>query len=251
MSVEANASGRVAACFDLDGTLLPEPSLEMRFFAELRRNQAIPFGNYLRWGIETLYLLPSGLLAVQHHNKRYLTGVCSDLVFRHMESISFFEEGIARVAWHARQSHVIVLVSGTLEPLALLAAMALECELEAGGLSVHPYVCATQLAVRHGRWTGHLIGEVVYGAAKARALETLAKNHTLDLRHSYAYGNTLLDRQMLCAVGCGHAVNPGKEFARLANEKDWPIWFWHQEKKVDSQATKQVMERIENIEGQA
>jgi HAD superfamily phosphoserine phosphatase-like hydrolase len=251
MSADSKTIGRVAAFFDLDGTLIPEPSLEQRFFRELRRSGAIPFSNYLRWGVHALRLLPRGLLVVQHHNKRYLAGVCSDLVFRHMESISFFEEGIARVAWHARQGHEIVLVSGTLQALARLAATALECELEARGVLVRPRVCATRLAEERGRWTGHVADEGMYGAAKARAIEELAKLGKVDLRQCYAYGNSLLDRQLLCAVGHGHAVNPGKELAALANEKDWPIWHWHQEKKLDSKLNPRFGTGIPQTEEQA
>jgi HAD superfamily phosphoserine phosphatase-like hydrolase len=251
MSAEAKTGEPVAAFFDLDGTLIPEPSLEQRFFSKLRRSGAIPFSNHFRWGVEALRLLPKGLLAVQHHNKRYLAGVCGDLVFRHMESISFFEEGIARVAWHARQGHEIVLVSGTLEPLARLAAMALECELEARDALVRPRVLATRLVEERGRWTGRLGGEVIYGPAKARIVENLAKEANLVLRHSHAYGNSLLDRQLLCAVGHGHAVNPGKDLADLANEKDWPIWHWHLEKKLDSKPNARLEAGITQVEEQA
>jgi HAD superfamily phosphoserine phosphatase-like hydrolase len=251
MRAEAKTSERVAAFFDLDGTLIPEPSLEQRFFRELRRSGAIPFSNYFRWGVEALRLLPKGVLAVQHHNKRYLAGVCSDRVFRHMESISFFEEGVARVAWHARQGHEIVLVSGTLEPLARLAAMALECELEARGVPICLRVHATQLVEERGRWTGYVAGEVMYGPAKARAIENVARQSNLNLRHCHAYGNSLLDRQLLCSVGHGHAVNPGKDFAGLANEKDWPIWHWHLEKKLDSKPNARLEAGIPEIEEQA
>jgi phosphoserine phosphatase len=250
MNADTKTGERVAAFFDLDGTLIPEPSLEQRFFHELRRNGAIPFSNYLRWGLEALRLLPKGVLAVRNQNKRYLVGVCSDLVFRHMESLSFFEEGIARVAWHARQGHEIVLVSGTLEVLARLAAMALVCELEARGVLVRPRVFATRLAENRGRWTGCLVGEAVYGPAKACAIENFAKESRLELRQCHAYGNNLLDRQLLCAVGHGHAVNPGKGMAALANEKDWPIWHWHQEKKLSSKANTRFGTGIPKIEGQ-
>lgn len=230
MTCGAPTSARIAAIFDLDGTLLPEPSLEGRFFSALRQNTAIPFTNYLRWCLEAGRLLPHGLFAVRHANKRYLANVSSALAFRHFESISFFEEGIARVAWHAQRHHEIVLVTGTLEPLARLAAQALECELEARGLLAHVWVCATQLAEERGCWTGYLTGEAVSGPAKARALEALARHADFDLRQSHAYGNSLLDRHLLCAVGHAHAVNPGKALAALANEKDWPIWYWHVEK---------------------
>lgn len=246
---DAYALGRIAAFFDLDGTLIPEPSLERRFFSKLRRSGAIPFVNYLRWSLEALCLLPKGLLAVHHGNKRYLAGVYSDLIFHYFESVSFFEEGIAQAASHVRQGHEIVLVSGTLEALACLAATAMECELEARGLPARPRVCATRLAEHRGRWTGYLAGQAMYGQAKARAVEDMAKKEKLDLRQCHAYGNSLLDRHLLCVAGHGHAVNPGKDLAALANEKNWPIWYWHQERKIESKGNASFATGIQHIEG--
>jgi len=251
MIAQAKSVGRVAAFFDLDGTLVPGPSLESRFFRELRRNHRIPLINYFDWAVEALCLLPQGPLAVQHANKRYLAGIHRDLVFRHMDSILFFEEGIARIAWHVRQGHEIVLVSGTLEVIAALAASALECELEARGLGIHTRVCATHLEERRGYWTGEVLGEALYGAAKTRALEALAKQDQLDLRECHAYGNSLLDRHFLCAVGHAHAVNPGRELAALANQKNWPIWHWHVEQQIASRENHYPGKEIHPIGGQA
>src|ERR1700743_146050 len=58
---EVDAS-RVAAFFDIDGTLLPLPSLERRFVSELRRERLIPIGNYVRWLPAAIRLVPGGLL---------------------------------------------------------------------------------------------------------------------------------------------------------------------------------------------
>lgn len=223
---------RIAAIFDLDGTLLPEPSLERRFFAELRYNRAIPFTNYIRWTVAACRLLPRGFLAVQHANKRYLAGVSTSATFRHPDSLVFFQEAIDRVAWHCKQKHEIVLLSGTLEPLARLAAATLEGELESRGVLAQLSVCATRLAEKHGHWTGQLAGEAIFGPAKARAIQNIAREAHFDLRQSHAYANSLLDRHLLCAVGRAHAVNPGKSLAALANEKNWPIWHWHIEKRI-------------------
>ena len=228
------ANSREAAFFDLDGTLLPGPSLERRFFSALRLQHEIPVANYLRWTAEAFLLLPKGLLAVQYSNKRYLTNIGPDLVYRYMDSITFFEEGIARVLWHARQGHRIVLVSGTLEPLAQLAACALECELEAQGVQSNLKICATRLMEVAGRWTGQLATSALYGSAKARAVEEVAKQENLDLANCHAYANSLLDRHFLCSAGHRHAVNPGRELAAIANQNDWPIWHWHHPRQISA-----------------
>ena len=244
-------SANVAAFFDLDGTLLPEPSLERQLFSSLRKAGAIPYSNYLRWAIETLRLLPGGLLTVQYGNKRYLRGLNVDLALEHFASLVFFEEGIARVAWHARQAHQIVLVSGTVRPLAELGAVALECELEALNVQVHLQVLATETEELRGNWTGRLTGPALYGPAKARAVVALARTRQWNLAESHAYGNSILDSALLAGVGYGHAVNPGQELAAIANRKDWQIWHWHQEKHLTPRTGSNCVSEIHSLEGQA
>jgi phosphoserine phosphatase len=171
---------------------------------------------------------------VEHGDKRYLTGVCSDLACRYVEPISFFQEGVERIEWHTRKGHEIVLLTGTLEPLARLAATALECELEVRGVSTRLRVCATQLEEERGRWTGRVLGQALFGEAKAHALQKLAEDERVERRQCHGYGNSLTDRYFLSAVGHGHAVNAGRDMAVVANGKNWAIWHWHLEKKVEA-----------------
>lgn len=220
-----------AAFFDIDGTLVPEPPLERRLFRELRRRGAIPLMNYARWALETTRLLPRGLAAVTQGNKRYLHGLRAEQLLEAVEPIAFFEEGVARADWHARRGEAIVLVTGMIKPLARVVAMALECELEAHGLECEVFVCGTRLEERGGIFTGRVLGEANFGEAKRRAIATFARAMQIHLRESHAYGNTLRDQPMLETVGHAHAVNPGREFAQLANLCDWAIWHWHHEKK--------------------
>lgn len=226
-SCSSTARG-IGAFFDLDGTLIPPPSLEHRFFVGLQRTGAIPLSNYVRWIIHAARLLPKGINAVMLSNKHYLHGLSCKQAIQQTRIATFYEEGVTRLAWHARQGHQIVIVSGTLEPLAKIAATTLDCELEAIGEDSKCIVCSTKLEEKAGRWTGRVIGEAMHGDAKARAIRRIADATHLDLSESYAYGNSLEDRQMLSAVGLGQAVNPGEELAKLAKFHGWPIRHWDQ-----------------------
>jgi HAD superfamily hydrolase (TIGR01490 family) len=186
--------------------------------------------------VEAVRLLPQGLTAIAHGNKSYLRGLRAEQILEAAEPIAFFEEGVARVEWHARRGHEVVLVSGMLKPLARMVAMALECELEARGVERDVLVSATRVEERNGIFTGRVVGEANYGEGKRRAMEVLARAMQINLRESHAYGNTLLDRPMLYAVGHAHAVNPGKDLADTANLRDWAIWHWHQEKQFASES---------------
>jgi HAD superfamily hydrolase (TIGR01490 family) len=231
---EAMQVRRTAAFFDIDGTLVPEPSLEKRLFNGLRHNGAMPLMNYARLAVEAGRLLPRGLAAISQGNKKYLCGLRAEQILEALGTIAFFEEGVARAEWHARQGHEIVLVTGMVKPVARMVAMALECELEARGLEREILVSATRLEERGGMFTGRLIGEANIGEVKRRSMATLAAAMQIELRQSHAYGNTMRDAPMLEAVGRAHAVNPGKDLARLSNERDWAIWHWHVEKKPAS-----------------
>jgi HAD superfamily hydrolase (TIGR01490 family) len=247
MSGAGEQERRAAAFFDIDGTLVPEPSLERKMFRQLWRTGAIPWMNYARWGMEAARLLPQGLTAIAQANKSYLRGLRVEQILEAAGPIAFFEEGVARVEWHARRGHEIVLVTGMVKPLARMVAMALECELEARGLEREVLVSATRLEERSGAFTGRVLGDANYGDAKRRAMEVVARAMQINLRESHGYGNTLLDRPMLDAVGHAHAVNPGKDLADTANRRDWAIWYWHQEKKFAAENCRKNKVKLQTI----
>jgi HAD superfamily hydrolase (TIGR01490 family) len=144
----------------------------------------------------------------------------------------FFSQAIERVAWHAGQHHEIVLVSGTLEPLARGAAQILEAELAARGIAAAIRVCATRLEERDGKWTGRVIGDAMFGEAKARAAKRLAEEMRLDLKRCYAYGDSMNDRWLLAMVGKPAAVNPSEDLAVTALSRGWPILNWSEQESI-------------------
>lgn len=257
---EKEKSARIAAFFDLDGTLIPLPSLERRFFRTLRYRREIPARNYFLWLREALRLLSHGLYAVAHANKMYLRGLP---VFNESEAGNpgafpahpsghqargqasapprrnprlpvprFFEDALARVAWHAQQGHAIVLVTGTLEPLANAAARELEAELLARGHAEKIQVCATRLEEASGKWTGRILGKATFGEAKAGAIGKLGQEMHLDLSRSFAYGDSSSDKWLLASVGNPAVVNPSRKLARIAKQRGWPGLRWREEKEL-------------------
>jgi HAD superfamily hydrolase (TIGR01490 family) len=251
------SQARVAAFFDLDGTLLPLPSLERRFAAALRDQRLIPLRNYFRWLAQAIRLSPQGLLRMTRANKMYLRDISvshGTLLLRSTGTLvypesrracvpvthyaaasasakidhlpAFFPEAIHRATWHASQGHAVVLVTGTLEPLAKQAALALTIRLLARGITTSIRVCATRLEETHDRWTGRITGEAIFGQAKARAVQRIAAESGFDLARCYAYGDSTSDRWMLGAVGSAAAVNPSRELDRIARLRAWPIFLW-------------------------
>jgi len=226
---EVREHGRnIAAFFDLDGTLTTWPSLEQRFFQMLRYRGAIAAKNYWWWLREAVRLAPRGASGILHGNKMYLQGVAVDQLGKCglKPAPTFYGDALARVAWHAGEGHTIVMVSGTLEPLADEAARAIEDELAASGIFPAIRVCATRLEEIDGRWTGRILGEAMFGKAKLRAALRIAEEMKLDLAHCYAYADNSSDRWLLEAVGRPIAVNPSNDLAQLARIRAWAVLNW-------------------------
>jgi HAD superfamily hydrolase (TIGR01490 family) len=251
----------VAAFFDLDGTLVELPSLERRFFRMLRYPKEITARSCFLWLKEAVRLVPRGIEMILQGNKMYLRDVQifdesgegdGNVSSRHksghqaegqaslappprvrrMPVPTFFGQAMERVAWHAKQGHEIVLLSGTLEPLAREAGRALETELAARGATAKIRVIATRLEAMNGRWTGRVLGEAMFGEAKARAAKRLAAEMGLDLKLSFAYGDSLSDRFLMAVVGRPAAVNPSKELASIALSCGWPILSWKEKENI-------------------
>lgn len=255
-----DASGGLAAFFDLDGTLVALPSLERRFFRTLQYRREISKENYFFWLREAVRLMPRGIRAILQADKMYLRGVqiideCGEgdgpVSFRHKNGHqaegqasapprrnprlpvpTFFAPAVEALAWHVKQGHEIVLISGTLEPLARMAADALEGKLAARRITVTIRVIATRLEEKEGRWTGRILGEAMFGEAKAGAAKRMAEELRLDLRRCYAYGDSLNDCWLMEAVGRPAAVNPSNGLASIARARSWPILSWEERENM-------------------
>ncbi len=254
---------RIAAFFDIDGTLLAGPSLERQFFADLRNCRGIPTRNYFLWLAHSFRLASRGIQTVLHANKMYLRGIptlsstvtpvnfAERRAYAAANSASsgssasfefpFFPAALDQAAWHAAANHAIILVSGTLAPLAHRVALALTMRLVARNLVARVGVCATNLEEINRRWTGRLTGDAMFGQTKARAVRQVAAAHNLDLHRCYAYGDTFNDRWMLDAVGRPAAVNPSQDLERVARLNDWPVLRWQPQAQAQ-QARKKATE---------
>ena len=220
------------AFFDIDGTLLPHPSLERRFFWNLLRAGKIPVGNCLRWAAEMLLDRGAEFSIAAQSNKTYLRGVSSGVISE-IEARElrwwvpeFFPAAIQRIWWHASRGDTIVLVTGTLAALAEIVRSALERELLLRGVETRISVIATELIFHDGCWTGRVSGSPMFGEAKAAAIREFAQSRAVPLQECSAYGDHPLDQFMLEAVGHPFAVNPTSSLRRIAQRKGWRVLSW-------------------------
>jgi HAD superfamily hydrolase (TIGR01490 family) len=209
--------GAAAAIFDVDGTLV-RGGTERLFFRylvrtrKLKPRQALIFLMHLAAAPRSRY-----------RNKTYLAGLTVAEIER--LGCQCFPEiilprlragGVACVRAHQSGGRRIVLLTGSLSFLVLPLKEYLGAD----------WLIATELAHRGPLFTGEMLGLHPRGENKRLLLEELARQQSLDLSCSYAYGDHLEDVPWLSCVGRPVAVNPTRPFKRLARERRWPIEYF-------------------------
>ena len=218
-----NGASDVGAFFDLDGTLLPAPSIERRFLRYALCRGKLGAAQIVSWAARFLSRIAIDPRAATQANKAYFTGMrtrCAQNFEARLASrpLRFYSAGLRLLEWHAARGHQIYLVTGAPAPLAEIAARR---------LPVPVNIVATQLEERGKRWTGRTCGEHICGEAKRRAIERIAAKTGIDPSRSFAYGNSYSDAAMLESVAFPAVVNPTELLERLARLRGWPHLEWH------------------------
>jgi len=150
-------------------------------------------------------------------------GVALDVLDRWAEEAveSFWKlcllpKALDKIRDHLEKGHQVVLISGGLEPMLKPLAQS---------LGVHALVGAKP-ELHLGRLTGHLVGGALSGRAKSTAVRETAARLGVSLSRSYAYADSIGDREFLETVKFPRAVNPDRRLRRLALDREWPIISW-------------------------
>lgn len=218
---------RVAAFFDVDGTLL-EGNI-IRYYGRLRRREMGRIqGTFFLLGL--LARVPYYWTVDQFSREALQTRFYRNYrVFSPHQLASaaarFFEEelkrklyvpALERIAEHRARGHLIVLVSGSIRQIVSPVAAHIGADA----------VLCTDLEERNGVLTGAVRGGSLAGDRKAAALRGLAREHGISLAQSYAYADSLDDVPMLSCVGSAVVVNAGERLRKVASEKGWGRQVW-------------------------
>ena len=209
---------RIAACFDLDRTLISDYSVKA-FFLEGVKSRAISIRG-LAAHFVTLCRYRLGRL--DYHS--VMSATLKDLArlpeadvmalgqraFRRRVAAMIYTEARTLVAEHRRLRHRLVLVtSATRAQAAPVAA----------SLSIADLRC-TELQVSDGLLTGEFTP--CHGDAKRGAVLDLLSGQGIDASGSYFYSDSDDDLPLLEAVGKPVVVNAKPRLAELAGERFWP-----------------------------
>lgn len=220
-------SGRGAAFFDLDGTVVASDIV--RYGIEIRTAERSRAGRWL-WIAGFLprvpwYLALDALSRARFQRAFYrlYAGLAADELERRVAALledyvrpRVRPEALRRIRRHASLGQPVVLVTGSVRAIA---------EPIAAHLGVRE-VLAPRLEVAHGEVTGRLVDEPLAGERKAEAIADWAARAGVDLDQSHAYGDSLDDVPMLEAVGRAAVVNPGRRLLDRALALGWEILEW-------------------------
>lgn len=211
---------RIAAFFDLDGTLITVNSGRLWLEREHRLgrvdNTTLLLGLvYLvgyRFGIVDLTrVFDDAAASIRGKSASVLAA----------ETAAWYDAEVARheapfaralIDRHRAESHVLVL---------LTTASAFEADHAANRFGLDAAL-ATRFEVADDRLTGRVRSPVPFGRGKVRAAELFAVEHGIDLARSYFYTDSVTDAPMLDRVGNPRVVRPDPRLRRLARRRGWP-----------------------------
>lgn len=211
---------RRAAIFDLDGTLIPLPSSERRFFRELWSRGLIDGRRGALFGLFFLLWLPRYGRDVSRKNKAYLSGLpVADVEalgqrFAHKQLLPNVASSVlARLRAHQVAADTTLLLTGS--PYFLAEPLG-----EALGFDT---VIATRPAARGNVFSAFPPTLHPMAQDKPALADTFCRAHHLRLSDAAAYGDSRLDLPLLRRVADPVAVNPDDLLREAAQSAHWSV----------------------------
>lgn len=124
-----------------------------------------------------------------------------------------FPQALDLIKNHQIKGHEVILISGSIDCLLRIIK-------EYIGIK---FVIATVLKTENNKYTGEILGPVIHGESKVKAILNFISEHDFSLEGSYAYSDDVSDLPLLQLVQNPVAVNPNKKLRKIAQLEGWPI----------------------------
>ena len=215
--------GRVAAFFDIDGTIYRE-GLITEVFKKIIKYELVESGKwyndvrpaYLNWdkrqGDYDTYLLKMVDIytdAIKGLDKFHIEYIAKKVINQKGDRVYTFSR--ERLKWHKDQGHIVIAISGS--PSELVKEMSAKYDMDDFRGTIYELDS-------NNKYTGEVI-PMWDSISKEKAILELKAKYDIDLNNSYAYGDTAGDFTMLKNAGIPYAINPTRELiTKLMNDKD-------------------------------
>ncbi|MGH4124162.1 MAG: HAD-IB family hydrolase [Clostridium sp.] len=213
---------RIAAFFDIDGTLYRE-GLITEVFKKLIKSELIendrwykevkPF--YVKWdkriGNYDNYLLKMADIyseAIIGLHRTQIEFIASQIIKQKGDRVYTYTRD--RIKWHKDQGHIIITISGS--PIELVREMSIKYGFD-------DYIGTKYILNENDVYTGKII-PMWDSASKQTAIDNFVYKYNIDLQQSYAYGDTSGDYTMLKSISNPTAINPTKELLLMILKDD-------------------------------
>lgn len=239
------STGRVAAFFDIDHTVLEinSGSKWIGYMWRTRQMGVVEVARALTWLAQYRF----GLLDYDAMASRVLAGYAGREVeplaeeirvwFRDEVAWAICTEARAKIEQHRAAGDVLVLLTSATQFLTQPVAEVLSIE----------HMLCTRIEVDDGRFTGEFRRPACYGAGKVGHAEAFAAANGVDLRASYFYSDSYSDLPMLERVGQPRVVNPDPRLRRLARSRGWSIETWTAPSRDPNQSSKAKATKVHHV----
>lgn len=208
------------AIFDVDGTLVAGRSTEKRFIGWMLHQGHIGPRQVLSAAWFVLRWFPLYGRHVFRKNKAWLNGLPEDLVAREAERFGeqigdadWIDPAVAELRRHKEQGDVVVLLSGSLQPIVDLVCRRVGADEGIG----------TKCDVAHGRYTAAPASRHPFYDEKVALLSSICEKYAASENDVTAYADSTFDIPLLSRVGHAAAVCPDRGLAAWARANDGRI----------------------------
>lgn len=217
---------RVAAFFDMDGTLLSSNVIETYLWMRLRELD----GPRRMAEIGRVATRVPGLVQAERRQRSdFLRAVYREYAGARLSDLDAVADqhltdhvlsrlsaaAIRRIREHRDAGHLTVLITGAIRPLTRPLGPLFD-HIEAADLAVDD----------RGVCTGHLASSPLVGESRAAWMRTFAVTRGIDMKASYGYADSHSDLPLLEAVGNPVAARPDVTLFRHARKARWSIVDW-------------------------
>jgi len=136
-----------------------------------------------------------------------------DIFFKNVLCKFIFSEIVDIINKHKEKERELIIISNGADILVKRVA---------DFLDIKNYI-GTRLEIINGKFTGKILGDIVYGKNKVKVAEEFIKKNNFNLDNSYAYTDHISDLDLLLMVSNPFAVNPDNFLVAEAKKRNWPV----------------------------
>jgi len=205
-----------ACFFDLDGTLIPNPSSESRLIWLLfKRLHFFVFSGIVLYFLESLFRYKNFKNSKAYYQGMKLVAI-KKLVQHALRNYSnvLSKKALNYIGKAKEDGYRIYLITGAPNFIAE----------EVNSVIGFHRVFSTEMEIRNGKLTGRIKSTIPYSKNKIKIVKMIAQRDNIDLSNSVSFGDSIQDLHFLKATGEYFAVNPQRKLKKVVPREKVIVW---------------------------